>query len=261
MASSTPDWRTFGGIKRYEKNSITSFNSLIVDKLTLRDAYDGVFTINGELFIYGNTHLKNSVEVGEDALILRDMDVSRNVGVRGNIVVGENISVSKNVDVSGNIGVSGNLTVEGTLTLADDVRIGKDLYVNSDFYLGDNAQPNNRVFFSTNGKKLGLNVYNPTATLDISSDAVNILKMKTSAAQNVNIITTDCSNHGITVSTDGTKNAIKFWNNTPIPFLAGVDGSLDNTTVLNGSTEDATITYYQGGNLTVRCPNNTLVKE
>ncbi len=274
MASNI-DWRTFGGVRKYEKNSITGFNSLIVDKFTVKDAYNGVFTVSGELIIYGDTQLNNNLSVGEDATISGNAEIGGDVGIDGNVRVSQNIGIDGNTDVSGNtriggsIDISGNirsdgsLSVKGALNLSNDVTIGKDLYVNNKFYLGNNINSNNRVFFSTVDKKLGINIYNPTATLDISSGEVNILKMKTTASENVNILSIDGTDEGVTVSTDGAKNAIKFWNETKIPFSgeggSGGGSSLDNTTILGDSTEDASITYHRGGNITVSCSNNTFI--
>ncbi len=226
------NWRNFGGINQYEKNNNVSFNNLTADNLIVKNPYVGNFTISGELVVNKNT-IFNS-----------DLNFNGNIDVRNDSVFRSNLIVKQ------------NLTVEGTLNLDKNIRVDDSIYVNNNIYIGnDNHQPN--IFLNSTNNKLGLNVSAPTATLDISGGAgdINTLKMKSGDPNNVNVISINNSNRGITVFTDVNKNAIQFWNTIPMINPK----QLDNQSILNNSRENASITYDSTGNITLDCSNNTFI--
>jgi len=242
------DWRSFGGNKNYEKNNNVNFNNLTTDNLILKNPYNGLFTISGELLVKSST------------IFYSNLDISNNVTIGGK------------TDISGDLNIGGNaifykdLTIKGAINLENDVTIGNSLYVNKNVFVRDSLYVdgsnvyigNSNVILTANNRNLGVNVSNPTASIDVSGNTINTLKMTSSKTENVNIISIDCSNDGITVLTDGTKNAIQFWNNTKIPINVG--GVLDNANILLNTREDASITYYpEGGNITIDCLNNTYI--
>jgi len=238
MASSNIDWRTFGGNRNYEKNNNVNFNNLTTDNLIIKNPYNGLFTISGELVVYKNSTFNS------------------NITIIGNTSIRKNIDISGNLHVVNNALFDGDVIVSGALNLLDDVTFGNSLYVNEYIYIGDKS------FIKTNQLNLGVNVMNPTATIDVAGDTINTLKMSSTEQDNVNIISINCENDGITVLTDFSKNAIQFWNKNKIPFNTTVDNikSLNNDIILNNLDEDASITYYKlGGNITIDCPNNTYI--
>jgi len=177
-------------------------------------------------------------------------------GLFSNVSISENLNVSQNTYIAGDIDVSGIMKVTGTLSLDNNVNIDNNLYVNGSVNIG---LSNELIILKSKNRNLGVNVLIPTATIDVSGNTINTLKLKTSLKENVNVISIDCSNDGITVLTDGSKNAIQFWNKTKIPFIPG-GNELDNRTILNNTTADASITYYPaGGNITIDCSNNTYI--
>ena len=243
------DWRSFGGNKNYEKNNNVSFNNLTTDNLIVKNPYNGLFTISGDLVVKGGTIFYSNIDIKGN-----NVTISGNTDISGNLNIGGNAIFNKNLTIKGTINLENDVTIGNSLYVTKNVVVHESLYVDgSNVYIG-----NSNVILTANNRNLGVNVSNPTASIDVSGNTINTLKMSSSNTENVNIISIDCSNDGITVLTDGTKNAIQFWNNTKIPI--NVNGGLDNANILLNTREDASITYYpKGGNITIDCSNNTYI--
>jgi hypothetical protein len=104
-----------------------------------------------------------------DTFTIRDaflsvFTIEGDLQIGGNGIISNNLTVSQQINAA-TLDISSNATIEG------------NLYLNK---LKD-------VFFRGNNKMVGLNKSNPTATLDISSNRVQTLNLKTSTANNRNI--------------------------------------------------------------------------
>jgi hypothetical protein len=145
-----------------------------------------------------------------DTFTIRDAFLSL-FTIEGDLKIGGNGIISNNLNVSQQINgatldISLNATIEGNLYL-DKM---KD------------------VFFSGNNTMIGLNKSNPTATLDISSNQVQAFNLKTSAANNRNIIARNFTDNGIAVTATGTtESGIQFYSaNTGTIDVSNAQGAL-----------------------------------
>lgn len=125
--------------------------------------------------------------------------------IGGNGIISNNLKVSKQIDVA-TLDVSLNATIEG------------NIYLNK---IQD-------VFLNGSNSMIGINKVNPTATLDISSNRVEALNLKTSAVNNRNIIARNSTNNGIAVIVNGTTDSgIQFYSaNTGTIDVSNAQGAL-----------------------------------
>lgn len=56
-------WKKYGGINNYDSLSNVNVNSLVANNLSLRNAYQGLFTICGELVVTNDTYLETDLYV------------------------------------------------------------------------------------------------------------------------------------------------------------------------------------------------------
>ena len=220
------DWKSFGG--HYEKNTSVSFNNLTTDNLIMKKPYNGIFTVSGDLIVTGKSILSN------------DLTFS-------------NVNISGDMDVTGNLVVHKSATINESL-IVKDISL-KDIHVKNSLFLG----PKDNVIFTVSGESnnnLGINVINPKATIDVSSNVINTLKMSSSQIKNVNILSINRDKHGITSFTDISKSAIQFWNSNSIKYNNG--GDLDTTSLLQNSYNSSSISSYLDGIMFIDCSNLTI---
>ena len=223
------DWKSFGG--HYEKNTSVSFNNLTTDNLIMKKPYNGLFTVSGDLIVKGRSILSN------------DLTFS-------------NVNISGDMDVTGNLVVHKSATINESL-IVKDISL-KDIHVKNSLFLG----PKDNVIFTVSGESnnnLGINVKNPQATIDISSNVVNTLKMTSSQIKNVNILSINRDRHGITSFTDISKSAIQFWNSdSSSNRIYNNGGDLDTPRVLQNSYNSSSISSYLDGIMFIDCSNLTI---
>jgi len=116
--------------------------------------------------------------------------------------------------IEGDLRIGGNGFITNTLTVNEEIKattldISSNATIEGILYL----DKQNDVFLSGNGTMIGLNKSTPTATLDISSNQVQAFNLKTSAANNRNIIARNSTNNGIAVVATGTtESGIQFYS-------------------------------------------------
>ena len=57
-------WKKYGGINNYDNLSNINVNSLVANNLSLRNPYQGIFTICGDLIVTNNTYVNEDLHVG-----------------------------------------------------------------------------------------------------------------------------------------------------------------------------------------------------
>jgi Chaperone of endosialidase len=233
--SSLPSWKNYGGISNYDKTTNIAVNNITADNLTLRNAYNGYFTICGELIVSDDTFLNSNCIISGSSFVVGDETVAGNILVYGNTIIGNQLDVSGDSVIWGNLllmrnfEIVGNLEVDGTMIQLNRV----DLSTNN-YYINLHAVNN----------KLGFNTSAPTATLDIASDQIAALNVHTSYPANRNILCQNASGTYISLYTDNSINSIQFHQET----LSQPNG--------NG---DASISYTKGGILTLNTSKNTAI--
>lgn len=68
-------WKTYGGINRFDKSGQINADSITVNNMTLRHAYQGDFDICGQLLLSGNAYLYDSINIGKDAVVYGNMTI------------------------------------------------------------------------------------------------------------------------------------------------------------------------------------------
>lgn len=150
-----------------------SVGSIVADSLSLNNFYIGNWDICGGL------------RVKDDALVSGDLDVSGN------------LTVQKGFSVNGSINFSDDALIKGNLV------ISKNLFVENRVYFDASGS----TLFHANAGGFGFNLLNPTATLDISSDRVQTLYLKSSQGVNRNVLAQNASGRGVVVGVDGSSTA------------------------------------------------------
>jgi hypothetical protein len=145
-----------------------------------------------------------------DTFTIRDaflsiFTIEGDLTIGGNGIISNNLTVSKQINVA-TLDVSLNATIEGNIYL-DKMQ---DVFLKGDYQM------------------IGLNKTIPTATLDISSNRVEAFNLKTSTANNRNIIARNSTNNGIAVIANGTdESGIQFYSaNTGTIDVSNAQGAL-----------------------------------
>jgi len=146
-------WKKFGGTNKLELTNNLTVNSIVTDSLSLKKFYLGDWDICGGL------------RVKDNAIIYKDTDLC------GNLIVG------KDTTLLGEFSVSKDTNLYGNLVVLNDAYFSKNVYFDP---FG------NTLLNAVNGG-FGFNKYDPLATIDISSDRVQTVYMKTSTIENRNI--------------------------------------------------------------------------
>ena len=182
------NWKQYGGTKNLSKDNNITTHTLVCDNITLKSAYVGTFTIDGDLVVTNNGTF------------------GKNVDISGNLTA-ESIQINTGLIFS-DLLVNGNLEVEKNTTLKQEAHIYNKLYLgaNSDSYFYGNATQ----------EAIGINTTAPEATLDIVGNTTQVLNVYTNQPTNRNIIARNSNNHGIAVQTSDISSSIQFYNDTII---------------------------------------------
>jgi hypothetical protein len=171
-------WKKYGGTNNLENLNNIVVNSIVADVLSLRQFYIGNWDICGSLLV------KDDATIYRNALIHGNLDVS-----------------GANTEIRGNAKISRNTEISGNLVVYDNTYLKKYLYFDP---------CGNTLVHGTN-HAFGFNKYNPTATIDISSDQIYTVKMKTSQNINRNIYAQNAGQQGITMEVNPTKSSINMF--------------------------------------------------
>ena len=180
------NWKKFGGNYFFDNFNSLNATTINANSLSLKEPYNGLFAISGELIVYDNAYFDQEIEV------LGDIYAQKNIFLQDSLLVGLNVDISNDLNIFGNS------------------------YNYHNTYLVDpDGKPNMYFVGGTNG--IGLNTPNPTSTLDITGTTIDTLNVYSSQSANRNILARNNNNYGITLSTDNNAAYIDFFHaNDPI---------------------------------------------
>jgi hypothetical protein len=72
-------WKRYGGIKQLDTFNHINVNSIITDDFVMREAYNGTFTISGDLFVVEDCSFNGKVEIGHNAIVHDSMYVKNRI--------------------------------------------------------------------------------------------------------------------------------------------------------------------------------------
>ena len=169
-------WKKYGGTNKLDKINNISVNTVVTDKLTLKNFYVGDWDICGGLRAKDDTYLMSNLYVAGD------------------------ISCQGNVTIDGSLNVL-NTNIVGNVFIAENAFVRQNIFM--DYSGGTMLHGENRRF--------GFNTATPQATIDISGDLVRTIDIHTSTATNKNVIARNVANQGITVNVEPTRAYIDFY--------------------------------------------------
>ena len=186
----------------------------------------------------------NNISVGNviaDRFTVRDrflteFEIIGDTKLFGNVVLGDDtkpetsIKLNSKVITKDNVDISGNLSVNGKLIITSD---------GTGFFLK-----------GTDDNKLGINVENPLATLDIVGSYESVLNVYSDQSNNRNIIARNYLDNGIAVNTiDASSSSLQFYS-----------GIYSGSDISNNKNEpDSEIKYLNGGILEIITEEDTRI--
>ena len=168
-------WKKYGGTNKLDKFNNLSVNTIVADKLTIKNSYIGDWDVSG------------GISSSSDA------NFNENVNVEGTITCG-NINILGSLNVLETL-INGNLTVDNSL------------FVREDLYLDANGTS----FIHADQGKFGFNTYDPYATIDISGDTEASIYIQSSAPSNKNVLAQNATNDAITLNVESATAYIDFY--------------------------------------------------
>ena len=195
-------WKQYGGMNNFEKAGQIDAYSITVNKLNLKETYQGNFDICGQLIVDGDTSISGSLYV-ED-----------NVDISGNVVIGE---PGSSLIVNSNSIFNGSLQLNSGFNALGNIQSGQNIIADRDVFVGRVLDFSGGSFLYSSGNALGINTMTPVAALDISTNFVNGIIVSSSNNVNENILAQNASHKGITLGVDLSSAHIYFNFDTPIP--------------------------------------------
>ncbi len=206
-------WKKYGGTSQLEKTNNLTVKSLVTDNFSLRKFYLGDWDICGGL------------RVKDNAIIYKDTDLC------GNLIVG------KDTTLIGEFSVSKDTNLYGNLVVLNDAYFANSVYFDP---------CGNTLLNAINGG-FGFNKFNPLATIDISSDRVQTVAMKTSTIENRNIYAQNVNSQGIVAGVDSGNAYINMF----------VDNAMNS---VGTGTFDAQLRYSENGKFYIDVTNTMNVR-
>ena len=192
-------WKTYGGINRYEKSGQINADSLNVNSFSLKHAFRGNFDICGQLTVYGNTNIQDSLFVKNDT------------NLHGNVIIGnpnstDVLTVYSSSIFEGNITLKNDFIVDGSIIAIGDIESIRDIIVGRaiDFSGGS--------FLYSSGNALGLNTMTPTSAFDISTSFINAINVHSYNNINENILAQNVSEKGVIIGANPSSSYIHLYN-------------------------------------------------
>jgi hypothetical protein len=205
-------WKQYGGMNNFEKAGQIDAYSITVNKLNLKESYQGTFDICGQLIVHGDTLIDGAVKVKEG------MDVS------GDVVIGEPGSF---LTVNSDSIFNGSLQLNSAFNALGNIQSGQNIIADRNVFVGRILDFSGGSFLYSSGNALGLNTMTPVAALDISTNFINGIIVSSSNQKNENILAQNGQNKGIRLGVDLSSAYIVFNYDTPIPGVP--DGSISYT--------------------------------
>jgi hypothetical protein len=202
-------WKQYGGMNNFEKAGQIDAYSITVNKLNLKETYQGNFDICGQLFVYGDVQINGELTVKEG------MDIS------GNVIIGE---PGSSLIVNSDSVFNGSLQLNSAFNALGNIQSGQNIIADRDVFVGRVLDFSGGSFLYSSGNALGLNTMTPMAAFDISTNFVNGIIVSSSNDKNENILAQNGQNKGITLGVDLSSAYMYFNYDTPIPGLP--DGSI-----------------------------------
>ena len=202
-------WKQYGGMNNYEKAGQIDAYSITVNKLNLKETYQGNFDICGQLLVYGDTIIDGSLTVKDD------LDIS------GNVVIGQ---PGSSLIVNSDSVFNGSLQLNSGFIALGNIQSGQNIIADRDVFVGRVLDFSGGSFLYSSGNALGLNTMTPMAAFDISTNLVNGIIISSSNDKNENILAQNGQQKGITLGVDLSSAYMYFNYDTPIPGVP--DGSI-----------------------------------
>lgn len=219
-------WKKYGGINQLDQLNNLNVNNLVIDNLSVRNAYQGNFNICGEIYLSNNAYFNKDVE------ILGNTYIDSNTSIQDSLHVGLNTDISNNLSVFGNTFQYNPLYLVGT----NGQGILPSRNTGTMYFLGDISG-------------VGMNKINPESTLDICGSTIASLNVFTNKTTNRNILARNVNNYGITLTTDLSKSSIDFFHSNKV---------ISNSTSTSATTGAASIVYDPCGNISIKTPKDTI---
>lgn len=231
-------WKSYGGINKFETKGSISADVLSINKLNLKQVYQGNFDICGQLNIYGGVYIKEDVDISGD------LNVTGNtiLGIEGSEFIVNASSVFEGPALFNNTFTTvGNISTQQNIIAQQNVFIGNVLYFEGgNVFSGVGTGPfiYGNVFLDD--VALGINTMNPQAALDISTNLTRGLNIMSYNDVNENIIAQNSVKKGVSVGADLSTAHIYFYSDNEA-----------SSGVVNGS-----IAYSSGGYMNIDVSQN-----
>lgn len=179
-------WRTFGGNNNFEQSNNLNVDNLVTNRLSIRNAYEGILNICGELIVSQNSYFDS------------DIDIIGNTYCQSNIFIAETLNVELDANISNNVYIRGITN-----------------HYNNIYLIGENdSRPETYLVGNRNG--VAINKANPESILDIYGSRTESINVFTTQNTNRNILARNNNNHGIVLSTDISASYIDFYHSDKI---------------------------------------------
>ena len=145
-------------------------------------------SLNKRLFVQETTILNEDVSLNMRLFVEKDVSLNSRFYVKENTILGGDVSINQNLFVGKDLTIDGNLFVEqyknetiiNTTTTNYSLIVAEDLSLNGRIFVRDESYFEKDVSFNSNlyvANKLGINIHDPTVSLDISTN--DALKLPT----------------------------------------------------------------------------------
>jgi len=206
-------WKQYGGTNKLDKMNNINVSTLSTDSFRLHGPYQGDFDICGNLHLDSSMTIFGSLNVKNDVFIERNTIIDKDLVINGNAFSNNNLVITDG-SFNGNVNVRFDTNMSGNLRVRSNARIFDTLYFD----------PNSTEFFHGENNKLGLNVYNPTATLDICGNIRTVLNVYSNQEETRNVLVRNKNNRGIALNSNTNASYIDFF----------VDSSLNSGNIYDG---------------------------
>jgi len=210
-------WKQYGGTNNREKSNDINVDYLSVRRLAILQPYQGNLIVNGSLQIND------------------DINIGGNTHLIGNSIF-ENIKVLGVSTFDGIASFNSDFIIEGNINSKQNVNIDNNIHCGNIIYFNNDSQ-----FIYGDSSGVGINTHNPNAALDISTNFINGIVLKSSQLTSVSTLVQNNQNQGILLSGNTIVEYIDFFNETPLN---------------SNSIGDARISYTKGGILELDVSQN-----
>lgn len=138
-------------------------------------------SLNKRLFVQETTILNEDASLNMRLFVQKDVSLNSRFYVKENSIFGGDVSINQNLFIGKDLTVDGNLFVEqyknetiiNTTTTNYSLIVAEDLSLNGRVFVRDESYFEKDVSFNSNlyvANKLGINIHDPTVSLDISTN-------------------------------------------------------------------------------------------